>query len=625
MPTVRRLRFLALYFLFWIGCFEGGRVLFLLYQWRNTVQLDARLIAGIFVHGLRMDVSLVCAIMLIPLCVVARAGFIPERMTRRMIAGYTVSILAIWALATIADLEIFSVWGYRLDASPLYYLSSSREVVAATAGSPIVLLTVLLLLALGLGSIVFSRALLPRLDHTPSGQLQSILLVAMVMPALTVGTRGGFDWHVPITEGSVYFSRDNFANQAAINPVWNFFASAIGGSGDGAMEPFAELRVAQTITDSLLAQRSPSVADRAPQLLKSRPNKIVIVFWESFTAKIAEPLGGLSDVTPAFTRLSHEGILFDNFYAAGQRTTNGLVAALAGFPSHPRRNPLRSQELDAGLPRLSVAMANNGYHTGFYYGARLSFDSRNRFLLHGHYDDIIEKRDFVNPKWTSVWGVHDPIVLDTLFNALNNATQPMFAVALTISSHEPWDVPGEPQTIRGDEKKFLYSQRYTDRAVSQFIERCKLMPWWDSTLVIILADHGSRLPGIGSRLASAPENFRIPMLWLGGAINQHDRVVHKIGSQADLSETLLAEIGIAHANFRWSKDFLAPESPEFAFYAFRDGFGYVDRRGTLVFDNVAKSVIMRSGHPSMSELNAGRAFQQVVAQAYHDLGDPRGH
>ena len=52
---ITRIRFLFFYFLFWVGCFEGGRVLFLAYQWRDTVRLDAGLIEGIFVHGLQMD------------------------------------------------------------------------------------------------------------------------------------------------------------------------------------------------------------------------------------------------------------------------------------------------------------------------------------------------------------------------------------------------------------------------------------------------------------------------------------------------------------------------------------------------------------------------------------------
>jgi hypothetical protein len=560
--------------------------------------------------------------MLIPLCIVARAGFLPPRAARRMIGAYTIMILAIWALATIADLELFTVWGYRLDASPLHYLRSTREVLAAAAGSPLLVLSLLLLTVLVGGMLVFSRGLLPRLDEHRPAQLQSVLLVAVITPLLTIGTRGGLDWRMPITPGSVYFSNDNFANQAAINPVWNFFADVISGSGEGAVDPFTSPATAQAMFDSLVAE--PNVAHERPmKLLRMRPTRVVILFWESFTAKIAEPLGGMSGVTPGFTRLAKQGILFDNFYASGQRTTNGIVSALTGFPSHPRTNPLKSAELGARLPRLSVTMSRNGYRTGFYYGAPLSFDSRNRFLQHGHYDEIIEKKNFDRSLWESPWGVHDPHVLGRLFTALNSAKQPIFAVTLTLSSHEPFEVPG-PTTIPGStgDKLFLNAQAYTDRAVTQFIEHAQQESWWDSTLVIIVADHGSMLPGMRIPLVVSPEQFHIPMLWIGGALASHGEVIHRIGSQSDIPETLLAQLGMERDGFHWSKDFLAPGSRQFAFYAFRDGFGYVDPHGSVVFDNVAKSVIFKSGHPPPASVAAGRAFQQVITQAYHDLSAP---
>jgi Sulfatase len=620
-----RLRFLLFYFLFWIGCFEGGRILFLLYEWRNTVRLDSGLIASILLHGLRMDISLVCAVMIVPSCIVARAGFLPQRDTRRLIVGYTIAVLAVSALATVADLELFRVWGYRLDSSPLHYLTSSREAFASAAGSPLAGLALLLFAVFGLGMIVFSRALLPYLDRMARlDQIKSVLLLALLAPGLTIGTRGGVDGRIQISAGTVYFSRDNFANQATINPVWNFFTSVLNGSVTGGVEKFAEPKVAQAIVDSLLA--APGTDSAYPALLRTRPKKIILLFWESLTAKIAEPMGGMRGITPGFTRLSKEGILFDGLYASGSRTTNGLLAVLSGFPSHPTTNPLQSPELGAALPRLSVSMSQAGFRTAFYYGAPLAFDNRNRFLLRGHYDVIVEKKDFDPADWQSPWGVHDPEMLDRLFRAVDSATGPLFAVTLTLSSHEPFRVPGKVFISGNDsEHRFLNAQAFTDRAVTAFVERAKRSGWWDSTLMIIVADHGSSYPATGSPLAAAPGQYRIPMLWLGGALAVRDTVIHRIGSQSDIPKTLLAQLGIDGAAFRWAKDFLAPGCREFAFYSFRDGFGYVDRGGSYVFDNVAKAVIQRSGRTTEASVKAGRAFQQIVMQSYLDLAAPGRH
>ena len=618
-----RIRFLLFYFVFWIGCFEGGRVLFLLYEWRNTARLTGGVILTILAHGLVMDVSLACLMTLLPLCVVARAGFLPEATTRRIVLGYTIAALAFSAIITVADLEVFSVWGYRLDSSPFHYLKSSHEAFASASASPLLLLALILVVVFVVGAVVFSHSLLPYLSQISAPtQLHSFALLALVTPLLTIGGRGGLDWRISLTEGSVYFSRNNFANQAALNPVWSFLSSVKGESNEGTIARFADRATVDEIVDSLVA--SPLNGARAPRFLKSRPRKIIILFWEGFTAKIVEPMGGLKGITPHFTSLATEGILFDRIYASGPRTTNGLVAVLAGFPSHPTNNPLQSLDMSAALPRLSVSMARTGYRTGFYYGAPLAFDNRNGFLFDGHYDEIVEKKDFDRSAWQSPWGVHDPQVLDRLFHAVDSATTPIWAVTLTLSSHEPYDVPGPPR-VRGidADHRFLNAQAFTDEAVFRFVRRAQQTPWWDSTLMVIVADHGSPRPYIGSPLASSPQQYRIPMLWLGGALAVRDTVVHRIGSQSDITSTLLTQLGIGHDQYRWSRDFLAPGAPEFAYYSFRNGFGYVDRSGSYVFDNVARAMIDETGKPTPASLRAGRAFQQGVMQAYRDLSAPR--
>jgi len=621
-----RLRFLFFYFLFWIGCFELGRILFLVYQWRNTVRLDAGLIAGILLHGLRMDFAMVCSVILIPVCIVARAGFIPLRDTRRLIAGYTMVVLGMSALATVADIEVFRVWGYRLDASPLHYMSSTREAFASAAGSPLAALALLFFGLFGLGTIVFWRALLPNLSRiSRPQQINSVLLLAVLVPSLTVGSWGGPNVRIQMSAGTVYFSRNDFANKATINPVWSFFTSLLVGSTTQTVEEVAEPKVAAAIVDSLLAE-SPEERSAPARLLRIRPTRIVLLFWESLTTKIVEPTGGMRGITPEITRLSREGLLFDGLYASGSRTTNGLVAVISGLPSHPTANPLQTPEIGAGLPRLSAKVSSAGYETGFFYGGALAFENRIIFLLRGHYDAIVEKRDFDRADWQSPWGVHDSVVLDRVFGALDTARKPFFAVTLTLSSHEPFRVPGKTR-IAGDdsEHRFLNAQAYTDEAVGAFVERARRTRWWDSTLIIIVADHGSSYPSTGSPLASAPEQFRIPMLWLGGALAARDSVIHRIGSQSDIAKTLLAQLGIEHKGYRWSKDFVASGSREFAFYAFKDGFGYVDRSGSYVFDNVAKTVISRAGRPTPAAVRSGRAFQQVVMESYADLTARRRH
>lgn len=241
---LKRARFVAAYVVFWVLFFECARVLFLLYHWKNTARLDSAVAFGTLLHGLRLDLSGACALALIPACVVARAGFIPDRVTRFVVKGYTLGFTALVGVLTVADLEIFRVWGYHLDVNALRYLANPREAFASASGSPLPLLLAILVIVLLVITVGFYRGVLPFLAHLrPISQGRSLLLLLLFLPVLAIGALGGFRWRVPLTAGSVYFSRDHFANQAAVNPAWNFFVSATGATEEGTVETYAESHI----------------------------------------------------------------------------------------------------------------------------------------------------------------------------------------------------------------------------------------------------------------------------------------------------------------------------------------------------------------------------------------------
>ena len=52
---------------------------------------------------------------------------------------------------------------------------------------------------------------------------------------------------------------------------------------------------------------------------------------------------------------------------------------------------------------------------------------------------------------------------------------------LTLSSHEPFDVP-----MNRLEDKYLNSIAYTDSCVGDFVEKLKRLPVWDNTLIVFI-------------------------------------------------------------------------------------------------------------------------------------------
>ena len=621
---LKRLRFLGVYVLFWVTLFEGCRVLFLLYEWRKSSHLSAGLLAGTLASGIRMDLSVACYLTVIPLLIVASEGFVPSRATRRLLEWFTIPIVVLVAILVVSDLGLFAAWGFRIDTTPFLYMSTPREAFASASSSPLVLFFLLLGGLVLVAVIAFRRLVLPLHDEAPKRNLlQSALVLAFIVP-LFVGVRGGFQL-APINQSSVYFSTNDLANQAAINPAWNFFASVAYRQPDRNDYKFTEDSSALRVVDSLLGKSAtPSGLHAAPPLLRVRRPNIVLIIWEGLTAKVIGPLGGLPDVTPNFTRLTHDGILFDGIYASGNRTPKGLPAVLSGFPSQPIQVVVKSFTKAAALPTMSETLATAGYHSAFYYGGELEFANIKTYLANSGYDKLVGKFDFAARDWNSKWGAHDHVVLGRVLKDLETAHPPWLASVLTLSSHEPFEVPMKT-VISGDdvEHQFLNSQVYADRSVGAFIERARHEPWWDSTLIIITADHGHHYPETPMMVEQAPEQYRIPMLWLGGALAVRDTVIRRVASQTDIVKTLLDQLGISSAEYRWSKDFLTGAAPPFAYYTFNNGFGFVDANGSYVFDNVTSRVIHQEGRVSPAAILAGRSYQQATAQAYIDLKEKK--
>ena len=129
---------------------------------------------------------------------------------------------------------------------------------------------------------------------------------------------------------------------------------------------------------------------------------------------------------------------------------------------------------------------------------------------------------------------------------------------------------------------------------------------------MLVADHGYPYPR--TLAYNEPLRHRIPMIWTGGAVAR-PRVVEDYASQIDIAATLLAQLGVPHDDFDYSKDIFAPTPPrKFAYYAFNDGFGVVDASGEAVWDATGGRAVTET-NPEL--LDVGRTMLQTT---YVDIG-----
>jgi len=334
---------------------------------------------------------------------------------------------------------------------------------------------------------------------------------------------------------------------------------------------------------------------------------------EGLGGVFVEPLGGLPDVTPNINRLSEEGVFFTHCYANSFRTDRGTVCALSGYLGLPTASVMKIPAKSRTMPAISEELLKAGYQTDFLYGGDINFTNMKSYLLSKGYQRLTADVDFTLEERTSnVWGVNDDITFEHLYNELVQREEkgPWFTTFLTLSSHEPFEVP-----FGRFEDKVLNAFSYTDDCLGKFIDKLKQTPVWDNLLIVCLPDHGFVYPqGSTDR---GGEYSRIPMLWLGGAVTQPLKV-ETMMNQTDMAATLLAQLGLDHGMFPFSRNVLGSDYVyPFAFYSSGNGIAFRDSTGVSAYDTKANAVSYEEPHANENRLNRGKAILQSV---YDELG-----
>lgn len=580
----------------------------MLYQHDLSSELTLREIFLVFFNGIRMDFSMAGYFTLLSGLILGVFFFARGKTIWPYWFGYNAVALFVSSFIVVLDFELYSHWGFRLDATPLLYIS--REAAGSAGIGTALLLIGYWLLIFAVVLFFMYRYFRPRFYALEATSWPSLPALVIATAALIIPIRGSFGV-APMNSGFVYFHPNNvFANHSAVNVVWNFFY---------AVQKMNRLKYADNYFDRNKTIQYVDAMFPAPDttysLLKTKRPNVIVIILESYTSTFIGALGGPPNVTPRFNALVKEGILFDHFYSSGDRTDKGIVSVLNGYPAQPVTSIIKDPKKTRTLPYLNKVFKRQGYQTAFTFGNDINFANFNSYLINGDFDHITHSLDFPQELNTGKWGVDDQYVFDRFLDELQEARPPFFSVMMTLSSHEPYNVPMKT-VIEGDDDihRFLNAAYYTDKCLGEFIDRAKESDWWKDTFIIITADHGHNYPS--SPGVSNPDKFKIPMLWLGGALAARDTVIHTLACNPDIANTILGQVDLYDKDFLFSHDIMSGTYNPFAVFVFNDGFGLVKEDGLFVYDNIGKNIIRQSGAVTPTDMEQGKAYMQ---QLYWDF------
>ncbi len=593
-------------FLYFIFIFLVGKIFFTLMNTAVGGDVTASDVVSILYHGLPLDLSMSGYLTALPGFLLLASVWIKPSITTKIFNAYFAVFLSLIVIITVIDIIVYPYWGFHFDSTVFLYLQNPKEVFASVSWWQVLfgfVATIIFVLITYWGYALFIGKQLQVL-RVPKSIWKTAVVLFLLTGALFLPIRGGVTVST-MNVGQAYFTDRMFLNHAAINPEFNLMYSFFKSDDFASQYQFYPEEEAVSIFKELNNQPQ---NDSIPQLLNTdRPNILLFVL-ESFSADVALD----SVIAPNMSRFAKEGILFDHFYANSFRTDRGLVSVLSGYPAHPTVAIMKYPQKTENLPTIPRSLKDAGYKDlAFYYGGDADFaNMRSYFIGACGIKEVVSDKDFPLNERMTKWGAPDKFLTDRVLRDLTTKSheEPFVKTILTLSSHEPFDVP-----VTKFDVPFLNAVSYTDECLGHFVEQYKKTDLWKNTLIMFIADHAmqSYPQGIDN---NDPHRFHIPMVWIGGAVKS-PKVVSDYASQNDLAATLLSQLKIDHSKFVFSKDVLNPDAHKFAFYSYVNGFTMMDTTGIVTYDNDKRSIIRQKGDSSLEKKS--KAFFQNM---YLDLG-----
>ena len=573
--------------------------------------------ADVLLHGIKHDFAVAGYFTAIPWLLTMAATFIrlPLNISYRI---YNTIVAFATSLAFIADITLYPYWQQKLDASAiLIYIDSPANAVASITATHITMLAIMLaaltyaiyklLSYICRGEEITGKASKPKAIHKAAKSIICLLGGGLMF----LGIRGG------TTEstnniGTVYFNDNATLNDAAVNPIFSFLYTLANLENLKEEYSFYNDSERDDIFGGLYAQDS-QICDTL--LNTTRPN-IVTIILEGMSAGFVESLGGAKGVTPNIEKLAKEGILFTGCYANSFRTDRGVVSILSGYPSFPKTSVMKDANKCSKLPSLASSLKKAGYSNTFLYGGDIMFTNMNGYLYFTGYDKLISDKDFTREEAaTHRWGAGDDITFDRLFDTIMATdNEPWHITHLTLSSHEPWEVPYK--RIENDEVANSFA--FTDEMLGRFVERLKTTDKWKNTLIICIADHC--VTGYPADIRQTDkERNHILFMMLGGAIKEAKRI-DTICNQTDLVATLLAQLQLPNNEFKFSRNILSPQyTNPFAYHCYNNGISLMDSTGYSVYDLTGCKETTAPTPESAERIKRAKAILQSTYNDFFNL------
>ncbi len=546
--------------------------------WHNrelTNDIPRQILQRSFIIGMRFDMLIIGAIMLIPIIV----QFFSSTAITRSFPLYWCSFFgSLMVLLAVAELEFYQQFQARLNSLVFDYIKEDAKTVSSMVwnGCPVVRYLGLWLLvsAIMIGAFFCMNSITATATQTTT-LLQRLLFFIPLLAVDAIACRGTLRSGPPLRWGDAFHSTHVFANHLALNGTHSLIKAILDVKKRGNRKKWLKsMPVEQALdtTQKLLTQTGdtpefttehPIKRLHQPQRTDAKIKNVVVIMMESFSANFIGALGREGNITPEFDKLAAQGVLLERFFSNGTHTHQGMFASLASFPNLPGFETLMQQPQGAiQFSGLSNLLQPRNYNDIYVYNGDFAWDNQEGFFRTQQMNNFVGRYDYKNPAFIDpTWGVSDHDMFTRAHQELENMAgdKPFFAVLQSLSNHLPFTIP-EPLPVDnvsgyGSLDGHLTALRYSDWALGAFFAQAQQSSYYDDTLFVLLGDHGicarQQLTEVGML------RFHIPLLLLApGLQQQYGKRRSTVGTQVDLVPTIMGLLNQPFSHQCWGRNLL---------------------------------------------------------------------
>ncbi|MBL0063971.1 MAG: LTA synthase family protein [Bacteroidetes bacterium] len=334
-------------------------------------------------------------------------------------------------------------------------------------------------------------------------------------------------------------------------------------------------------------QISPVIHNPTPAV-DFRSLNVVVIILESFGKEYIGNLNKKTGYTPFLDSLMDQSLVFENAYANGKRSIEGIPAILSGIPALMQEPYITSAYAGNTVTSLASNLNDKGYTTEFFHGGTNGTMGFDNFVKMSGFKRYFGRKEYNNDAdFDGSWGIYDEPFLHRVVNECSRMKQPFLSAVFTISSHHPYKIPAALE--HGFAKGSLpihQSIRYADYSLRKFFEAASTQTWYQNTLFVITADHTalSEEQFYQNRVGM----YAIPLLFFRPDGSLKGRSM-RTTQQIDILPSVMDYLNYDKSYFAFGSSVFDSSSTGFAINFINENYQLIEGNYSLVLDTLSEN------------------------------------